>query len=263
MRLFYCLYSELPHGEDTLHRLKKEFNDFKILLRSVPSSIVAPFVAAVMAMNLLANKSINFNIDWLALDCGIFVSWIAFLTMDIITKRFGPKAATQLSIFAILINLTFSLMFFAISKIPGTWSQAQGNSDTINNALNETIGGTWYVVHGSALAFVTSAIINNFSNWAIGLLFKKNPDGAIAFHVRAYASTAIAQFVDNLIFALCVSHIFFGWNISQCIVCAATGMLAELLLQMAFSHFGYKICKKMSDENVGQEYLKCINGEQE
>lgn len=245
-----------------MQKIKKEFHNFKILLRSVPSALVAPFVAAVLAMNLLANKSINFNVDWLVLDCGILISWVAFLTMDILTKRFGPKATSQLSMFAITINLAFSLVFFAISKIPGTWSQAQDNSEIINNALNKTIGGTWYVVIGSTIAFAISSIINNFSNWAIGLFFKNNPDRALAFYVRSYISTAIAQFADNIIFALCVSHTFFGWNFTQCIVCATTGMLAELLLQIVFSHLGFKICKKMSDEKVGQEYLNCINGEQ-
>lgn len=242
-----------------MQKIKKEFHNFKILLRSVPSALVAPFVAAVLAMNLLANKSIGFNSDWIALDCGILVSWMAFLAMDIVTKRFGPKAATQLSIFAIAVNLVFCLIFFIASKISGTWSQSS-NSDEINNALNNTFGGSWYVVLGSTLAFAISSVVNNFSNWAVGLFFKKNPDGATAYFVRSYVSTAVAQFVDNAVFAFVVSHVFFGWNALQCIVCAATGMFAELLFQMAFSHLGYKICKKWKEDNVGQEYIDCVNG---
>lgn len=240
-----------------MQKIKKEFHNFKILLRSVPSALVAPFVAAVLAMNLLANKSIGFNSDWIALDCGILVSWMAFLAMDVVTKRFGPKAATQLSIFAIAVNLVFCLIFFIASKISGTWSQSS-NSDEINNALNNTFGGSWYVVLGSTLAFAISTVVNNFSNWAVGLLFKKNPDGATAYFVRSYVSTAVAQFVDNVVFAFVVSHVFFGWNALQCIVCAATGMFAELLFQMAFSPFGFKIVNKWKAENVGQEYLDLI-----
>lgn len=239
-----------------MKNIKKEFHNFKILLRSLPSVIVAPFVAAVIVMNLLANKSIDFNNHWLALDCGILVSWMAFLTMDVVTKRFGPKAATQLSIFSIAINLVFCLIFFITSKISGTWSQSSNNE--INNAINNTFGGSWYVVLGSTLAFAVSSVINNFSNWAVGLLFKKNPDGATAYFVRSYMSTAIAQFVDNLIFAFAVSHVFFGWNTTQCVVCAATGMLAELLFQIVFSPFGLKIANKWKTENVGQEYLELV-----
>ena len=56
-------------------------------------------------MNILANKSINLGVSWLALDCGIIVSWVTFLIMDVIVKHFGPKAATEISILAIIINL--------------------------------------------------------------------------------------------------------------------------------------------------------------
>ncbi len=241
-------------------KIKRELHHFKILLRSVPSGIVAFFVASVLAMNLLANKSIDFRLDWLALDCGMLISWVAFLAMDIITKRFGPKAATQLSAFAIAVNMLFCLIFFVASKIPGTWSQSAANND-ISEALDKTFGGSWYVVLGSALAFAVSAAINNFCNSGIGLLFKKNPNGATAYYVRSYVSTAIAQFADNLIFSFVVSHVFFGWNATQCVVCAATGMAAELLFQVVFSPLGFAICKKWESENVGKDYLTYNNGE--
>ena len=55
------------------------FSELRMLLRSVPSLTVSIFIAAVISMNLLANKSISLPVDWLALDCGIIVSWIIFL----------------------------------------------------------------------------------------------------------------------------------------------------------------------------------------
>ena len=122
-----------------------EFYEFKLLMRSVPFVVVAPFVLSVFCMNLLANKSIVLPVDWLALDCGIIVSWFAFLSMDIITKHFGPKAATQISVFAIILNLVFCLLFYAGSAIPGIWSQSyvDGNEEVINTALDATFAGTW------------------------------------------------------------------------------------------------------------------------
>ena len=93
-------------------KIKNEFREIKLLLRSVPSALVTLFVLSVFAMNLLANKSLNLPFSWVALDCGIIVSWFAFLAMDIVTKHFGPKAATQLSAFAIFANLLFCLLFF-------------------------------------------------------------------------------------------------------------------------------------------------------
>ena len=196
-------------------------------------------------MNLLANKSINTGVSWLALDCGIVVSWIAFLCMDVLTKRFGPKFATQVSLLALGINLVACLLLFIVSKIGGAWAQFYelGEQEVVNDALNNTIGGTWYVVLGSAVAFAVSAVVNNFSNFFVGKAFKKNPDGFGAYAMRAYVSTAIAQFVDNLVFALLVSHFFFGWTIVQCLTCAATGMIVELLCEVVFSPLGYIFLK--------------------
>ncbi len=241
-------------------KIKNEFREIKLLLRSVPSALVTLFVLSVFAMNLLANKSLNLPFSWLALDCGIIVSWFAFLAMDIVTKHFGPKAATQLSVFAILANLLFCLLFFLGSKINGVWGESfvDGSENVINNALNNTFGGTWYVLLGSTVAFAVSAVVNNFSNWGIGKAFKKRPDGAAAYFLRTYVSTALGQFVDNLVFALIVSHNFFGWSLLQCVTCAATGMLAELLFEVVFSYFGFAVCKKWRSENVGAQYFEFV-----
>ena len=225
-----------------MKKLKQFFCDFRLLLKSVPPLIFSIFILAVFAMNLLANKSINTGSwTWLALDCGIVVSWIVFLCMDIFTKLYGPKAATLLSVFAIVVNLVACLLLFAVSKIGGNWGQYYelGEQAVVNDALNNTVGGTWYVVIGSAVAFVVSAVINNFTNFAIGKAFRKNPDGFGAYAMRTYVSTAIAQFVDNLVFALLVSHFFFGWSVVQCLTCAATGMVVELLCEAVFSPIGY------------------------
>lgn len=240
-----------------MQKIKKEFAEFFILLRSVPPVSLTLFVLAVAAMNLLANKSIDIPVDWLALDCGIIVSWVAFLTMDVLTKHFGPKAACELSIFAMIINLAVCLLFYIVSVIPGVWSQtAEGNEQIVNGALNGTFGGTWYVVLGSAAAFTVSAFVNNFLNYGLGKLFKRNPDGIGAFICRTYVSTAVGQFVDNLVFALIVSHFFFGWTILQCVMCALTGMLCELVCELIFAPLGFKLCAKWKQQNVGQHYFE-------
>lgn len=241
--------------------LQKESTEFTTLLRSIPSHIVTLFVLSVVLMNLLANKSINMPISWLALDCGILLSWLSFLTMDIITKHYGPKAAIQIAIFAMFVNLLTAAMFYLASIIPGTWGESyvEGAESTINSALDHTIGGTWYVLLGSTIAFLVSAIINNILNWAIGKTMKK--DNIPAFLVRTYVSTLIGQFIDNLVFALLVSHFFFGWTIVQCLTCALTGAIVELLFEVVFSPIGYHVTKKWKRENIGKEYFVIIQKE--
>lgn len=243
-----------------VNKAKKEFLELKVLMRSVPSLIVIIFVMSVFAMNLLANKSLSLNLDWLALDCGIIVSWFAFLTMDVITKHFGPKAATKISIVAICLNLLFCLLFFFGSLIPGAWGESfvEVGGEEINSALDSTFGGTWYVLLGSTLAFLLSALVNNFSNWGVGKLFKKKPDSAVAYFIRSYVSTALAQFVDNIVFAFVVSFVFFGWSPLQCVTCALTGMVVELLCEVVFSPIGLWVSKKWKKENVGEAYFSLV-----
>jgi hypothetical protein len=245
-------------------KIKKELSELRLLLRSVPPITLMLFVLSVAAMNLAANKSISVPIDGLALDCGILVSWFAFLVMDVVTKHFGPKAATELSVVAICFNLSLCALLFLCSLVPGVWGEAsvEGCEDIINNALDRTFGGTWYVLAGSTAAFLVSSVINNFTNYAVGKAFRKKPDGPLAYVCRTYISTAVGQFADNLTFALLVSHFFFGWTFFQCVSCAVTGMIVELLCECVFSALGYKVCEAWKKGGVGKEYLDYISNKE-
>lgn len=243
--------------------IKDEYIETKILLRNIPCWLISLFVSSIIAMNLLANKSIDLKVDWLALDCGILVSWISFLSMDILVKRFGAKASTKVSIFAIIINLIISLLFLIASKIPGVWGEALAseNTSSINSSLNNTFSGSWYVLLGSTIAFIASSITNNTLNVLVGKIFKKKQNSFVAYAARSYISTMLAQFVDNFIFSLIVSLNFFGWSILQCLTCSITGAIIELIFEIIFSPIGFFICKKWKKENVGEEYLQRIREE--
>lgn len=240
--------------------IKKNITEIQILINSIPSPLFAGFMLAIFLMNLLANKGIDFNYKYAALDCGTIVSWSVFLVMDIVTKHFGPKAATKLSFVATFVNLMLCLILFIVSIIPGSWGESFNFSDSaaINSALDKTFGGTWYIILGSTIAFLVSAAVNNFSNYGIGKFFKNNPNGFLAYIVRSYLSTAIGQFVDNLTFSFIVSRIFFKWSIIQCFMSAITTLVVELSFQIIFSRFGYIILQKWQRENVGKEYFEYI-----
>lgn len=233
--------------------LKKELEDYKILLRNVPSGTVALFIVSVICMNLLANKEL-LSTTYLALDCGFTVSWVSFLGMDMICKRFGGKAAVKISILALAINLAVTILFKLMSLTPGMWGEYYSTGLVeVNDALNATIGGTWYVVVGSSVAMIVSAIVNALLNQTIGHMMKKN--NFSAFAARSYVSTAAAQFVDNLVFATIVSKYFFGWTWTQVIICSITGAVMELLCEVIFSPIGYKVSRRWEAENVGDQYL--------
>ena len=224
--------------------MKKTILSFRNLLRSVPPLIVSLLILSVVGMNLLANKSIDTGVDWLALDCGILFSWLTFLCMDVLTHCYGPKAATALSFTALVLNLFMALIFFLASRIPGVWGESfvEGSEDVINSALDNTFGGTWFIILGSSVAFLASAVLNNFLNYGIGRLLKRK-QGFGVFAARSYISTFLAQFADNLIFALLVSQLFFGWTLVQCLTCALTGAVLELLFEVFFSPIGYRMSR--------------------
>ena len=224
--------------------MKKALSALGRLMDEVPPIILALLVLSVVAMNLLANKSINTGTEWLALDCGILLSWLTFLCMDVLTHCYGPRVATAMSMVALVVNLFMALVFFVASRIPGVWGESfvEGSEVVINQALDNTIGGTWFIILGSSIAFVVSAVLNNFMNYGIGMRLKDN-SGFGAFALRSYVSTFLAQFTDNLVFALIVSRTFFGWTLLQCFTCALTGAVLELLFEVFFSPVGYRIAR--------------------
>ena len=236
--------------------LKTEYQETKLLLRCVPAGVVTLFVVSVICMNILANKTL-LQLPWIALDGGILISWLSFMCMDILTKHFGPKASNRISILAVVVNLLTCLIFYIVSIIP-----SNANDYT---ALNTILGGTWFILVGSTIAFVCSSLINNGLNFVVGKCFKNNPDGKLAFACRSYVSTFVGQFLDNLIFSVIVFMGFapvywdgFCWTFVQCVMCALTGAVAELILEIVFSPIAYKITLKWKKAGVGKQYLDYI-----
>lgn len=241
--------------------LQKEQRDMKLLLQSVPATVVTLFVVSVVCMNLLANKTL-LSLPWIALDGGILISWLSFMCMDIITKHFGPGASNRISLLAVGINLLTCLIFFAASVIPSNAGDY--------TAFDGIFGGTWFILLGSTVAFLCSAVINNTLNWMIGKAFRQNPHGKMAYAMQTYVSTFIGQFLDNLIFSVIVFMFFapifwngFSWTLLQCTMCALTGAVAELILEIVFSPIGYRIVTRWRRERVGEAYLEHLEKERE
>lgn len=232
-------------------KLKRSFEDTKILFKEIPIYIIVIFILTVIGMNILANITL-YQSQYLAIDAGFTVSWIVFIIMDLITIHFGVKATIKLSVFAIVINLITSLVFYLISLVPGIKE----------NGSFESVFGTWFTSISSAIAFLVSAIINAFLNHFIGKIFVKNPNGKMAFISRTYVSTLIGQFIDNLIFATLTFMVFapifwngFHWTITQCLTCSILFACIELVMEIIFSPIGYRISKKWKDKGVGKNYL--------
>lgn len=238
--------------------MKKLLEQTKDALRAIPGLVTAIFILSVVVMNLLANKSV-FNAPWLASTAGIFVSWISFLCMDSVCKRFGYIAATILNTVAMIVNLITAIILMLIVKIPGIWAASFAGatpeiSNAINAGLDSTFSSSWYIVLGSAAAMFLGGVVNTVMNHLVGV--KMDNQGTYTeFAVRSVVSTAMGQFVDNFAFAMFVSYIFFGWTIQQVVVCSFTMMLLELAFEVIFTPLGYKISNGWKRDKVGEDYI--------
>lgn len=233
-----------------------DFQDWKYLLRSIPSLVVTIYAVSVVVMNLMASKVVIMT-PILGITGGFLISWLPFLMGDIIVKTYGAKAAIKITILGLIINLVCIGIFQLIVLIevgaePGTY-----------DAFNSVFTQTWQIFVASSIAFVISGVINSITNAGIGKLFKKNPDGKGAFMCRTYISTALGQFIDNFIFAGLAFLVFFplsvgdtfGYTIISVLGTSVLGAIIELLMEAVFSPIGYNICQKWRKEDVGAEYL--------
>lgn len=241
-----------------METLKREWKSYVTLLHSVPSLVTSVFVLSVVCMNLLASREL-YRSEYFCINCGLALSWISFLCMDCICKRFGAKAAFYVSFTAMIINILTTLCFKLLCMTPGRWAAYYSAADDaagtlIHNGIDQTFSSSWYVVAGSALAMLASALVNGVMNQAIGRIADRG--GFSGFAARSLISTCIAQWVDNFVFSILVSYVFFGWTITQVLICSTTSMVIELVAEAIFSPLGYKISKGWEEKKVGEKYIK-------
>ena len=233
-------------------KIKSLVNDYKVLLRSVPASVTVIFCVGTVIMNLAAAKII-FNAWNVAVTGGFILSWLPFLCMDTVAKRFGARAAILLNILSAACNV-FTVLFMAlVAAIPTAEPYVE---------FNYIFGAVWFICLSSTVAFIASGVINSLMNTAIGKLFK-NKTSLVEFFTRSALSTFIGQALDNFIFIAGVyvvfAPIFWGTQplpILTCLGTAVVGGLMELLCEVVLSPVGYRIVKNWEKNNVGAEYLK-------
>ena len=233
-------------------KIKSLVNDYKVLLRSVPASVTVIFCVGTVIMNLAAAKII-FNAWNVAVTGGFILSWLPFLCMDTVAKRFGARAAILLNILSAICNV-FTVLFMAlVAAIPTAEPYVE---------FNYIFGAVWFICLSSTVAFIASGVINSLMTAAIGKLFK-NKTSLVEFFTRSAVSTFVGQAIDNFIFIAGVyvvfAPIFWGTQplpILTCLGTAIVGGLMELLCEVVLSPVGYRIVKNWEKNNVGAEYLK-------
>lgn len=89
-------------------KINSEIREYQEILHNVPSLVFTIFVVSVILMNLLGNKEL-YRSDYICINTGLALSWISFLCMDCICKRFGGRAAIKVNVVAMLLNLSVAI----------------------------------------------------------------------------------------------------------------------------------------------------------
>jgi uncharacterized PurR-regulated membrane protein YhhQ (DUF165 family) len=254
--------------------IKDEIHETKVLFKGLPAIPFTMVVLSFILMNLLATVPL-FNESWIAGDCGIIVSWLAFLFGDMLVKRYGAKGSIKISIAALLIALMVMALLATGSAIEKGLFGANYSLGLFSWEFSLTNGMvTLWTLGASATAFIVSIVFNSLISNKILTAFKKRTSFK-AYATAAYVSTFAGQFVDNIVFAFLFTFIASripemqtAWSLQPVtvlavIVCGLTGAVLELLLEVIFSPIGFKVAEKWRKEGVGAEYIALVPEAQE
>ena len=253
---------------------KQEMYETKVLFKGIPAIPFTMVVMSFILMNLLATVPL-YNVSWAAADVGILVSWMAFLFGDMFVKRYGAKGSIKIQMAALIIA------FITMGILAG------GSAlEVLLCGENYTLGlFSWKfdMEHGavtlwtlgvSGIAFIVSNIFNSLISKFVLTKFKKRTSFK-AYATAAYTSTFVGQFIDNFIFAMLFTFIASripemqtAWSLQPVtflavVVCALTGSVLELLLEVIFSPIGFKVADRWRKEGVGAEYIALVPDAQE
>lgn len=254
--------------------VKDEIHETKVLFKGLPAIPFTMVVLSFILMNLLATVPL-FNEPWIAGDCGIIVSWLAFLFGDMLVKRYGAKGSIKINIAALLIALLVMGLLATGSAIEKGLFGANYSLGLFSWEFSLTNGMvTLWTLGASATAFIVSIVFNSLISNKILVAFKKRTSFK-AYATAAYVSTFVGQFIDNIVFAFLFTFIASripemqtAWSLQPVtvlavIVCGLTGAVLELLLEVIFSPIGFKVAERWRKEGIGAEYIALVPGAQE
>ncbi len=243
--------------------MKKFFKSYVDAFRSVPAWLIALSAVTTVLMNLLANKTLYSDGVYLSIDCGLMVSWVMFLVMDIATQRYGGKASFAVTIFDVVVALAMSGIMAGVAAIPESAVSGWFQTEEAAAAMNGLVGNSYLVILTSLFAFICSSGVDILSNITIGKLFNKTKTfegesnkrtfkGFIVYFFRAYGSTFLSQLTDNLVFQGIAYPLLFTIPCSPLSIFlgATLAAVVELVVEFAFAPIGYLAITKKKEEVI-------------
>ena len=147
------------------------------------------------------------------------------------------------------MSFTAAFVAFAFSGIMSLASYLlMGSAGPLN--------GLWLTTLASCIALVVATAVNGVFNQLLGKVFR-NKDNIGTFAWRALPSTAISQFVDNLLFIVLAQFVFNAFgdfkivaNLGDACIYAAAGVVLEFIIELVFIPFGYWLYKRWVKKDV-------------
>jgi len=168
--------------------------NIKLTFQAAIVIILSIYMMGSLAQNLLAVKT--FGSPTLAIATGgTLISWIVFLSMDIITEVWGKKPAIRIFWLSAILNLAFTGIAWIAIAIPGT------SPDFIDSQYATVLGTGWRIALGSIVAFVLGNYVNTGLMYTLRIRAKDKRNSK-SFAFRALLSTFLGQLVDNALFYL-------------------------------------------------------------
>ena len=243
--------------------LKKDWEETKVLFRCMPTVPFAFLVSCLIAMNFLANR--GGSIGPVVFDCGVVVSWVAFLAGDMLVKRFGVKASFKIQAMALILELVCICLMTIGTFLPAMYGATEEESAVFTAIFR---AAPWPVFAGAG-AYIIAALFNALVSKNILTRFKKRSSFG-AYIVASWTSTVVGQFLDNFLFSLFFSiwqpwfsGSTFGDKLVSAVILAFVGMIIELVGQAIFSPIGYKIATNWKKNKVGEDYVRLVKEAQE
>lgn len=243
-------------------KIKKFVKDCIDDFKKVPSWLIALSAVTTILMNILANKTLFSDVTLFSIDCGIIVSWVMFLVMDIATQKYGGKASFAVTIFDVLVALGMSGLMCIVAVVPETGVSGWFQTEEASIALNNLIGNNYLVIITSLFAFICASAVDIVSNIAFGKwlnktkLFngennKRTVKGFFVYFFRAYGSTFLSQFVDNLVFMIIAYPLLFNMpcSVGSIIMGAFLTSIFELVAELIFAPIGYLATTNKNNAN--------------
>jgi uncharacterized integral membrane protein (TIGR00697 family) len=163
----------------------------------IANALIAEIIGGKLIVLGDASFSLPLNFGWFETQVGPFIlsvgvfPWpVVFLSTDLINEYFGKRGVRQITNIAVILILYVFIIIY-VTIIP---QAADGISPVSDEAYQQTLSQSMWIIAGSLVAFLVSQIVDVI----VFHMFRRKTDGKMLW-ARATGSTIVSQLIDSII----------------------------------------------------------------